>query len=118
MHIEFFNPKFNHCFYVVDKTAGPSLSYWHPTVRSELTTYDVKKTVHDLLAELRPMLNTLLTELDSSTPWTIRIFKFSGPEYSLTRGTEVIEEFVTGDVIIINGVMQEPKLHPTWSVKR
>lgn len=117
MHIEFHNPKVGHSFYAVNKNDEVTLTYWHPEVASELHTYDADKTVKELLDELRPMINTLLTAFDSIEPWNIRLFKFDGVKHSLTRGVVVIEEFITGDEIFINGVKQEIKIHPKWKVK-
>lgn len=118
MHVEFYNPTQTHCFYMVNKNGESSVSYWHPMIKDELTSYDVGMSVHDLLEQLRPSLKKLMTELDSSERWRIRIFKFDDNKFSLTRGTMVVEEFVTGDVIIVDGVMRETLLHPSWSIKK
>ena len=119
MHVEFFNESdtTKHCFYVIQKKGEAALSYWHPQIKSELLTYPGKMNIHDLVHGLRPMVEKLLNNFNYDTRWRIRLFEFTENQASFTRTTNVLEEFVTGDINYIDGVKQYPLIHPSWSIK-
>jgi hypothetical protein len=116
MHVEFFNSATNHCYYAVQENGVDRVQVYHRGTQLPLKDFHPSKTVGEVCAEIRPMLDKLMAEVNNEQRWHIRFFDYIESVHSLTRSVRIVEELVTGDVCIVNGKLLDVKLHPIWAV--
>ena len=116
MHVEFYNAQTSHCYYVVNENGEPRIQIYHKETYQNLTDFTNGMPIGEVFAIIRPMVDRLMAEVNNTDRWHIRFFEMSGTPYSLTRGVNVFEELVTGDLSFVDGIRREVQFHPLWAV--
>lgn len=116
MHVEFFNAGTQQCYYIIQENGVDRIQVYTRGNTPPLKDYHPSKTVGEVVAEFRPMMERLIDEVSNDKRWHIRFFDYIESVHSLTRSVRVVEELVTGDICIVNDKLLEVKLHPIWAV--